>query len=331
MKRIIDKENHDVVSSTWPYGKIRDDSGANDGTPVNADVYQDHHQFFEKLMDDNLEPPNGQLDNSVNGFQLNDALTRQIFGANLITKACTTQTTYNILQGELLTNNVAVIFGDSTIIRNGNTDRLQINASNTIFVVYNKNVYVVYQNYLNNDYAITNNQTVYILKGRGVFGLPIMSIENTLPNATPLVINSWLLDTYEKPFIVELSQSSVLFDNPSFVLSLFRINFDLRNKQLTINIRFTFNPLGVVNSGEEAILNINRSEIPEQFYNVIQIAINRNENIVCCYAGLGHLYPSMYKLATFVNGISLRKMGDANNYNNFSDDYDYSLNFVYPL
>lgn len=73
MKQIINKENTDVVSSTWPYGKIRDDSGANDGTPVNADVYQDHHQFFSRLMDLAGITPNNQLDNASSGFQLHDA------------------------------------------------------------------------------------------------------------------------------------------------------------------------------------------------------------------------------------------------------------------
>lgn len=330
MKRITDKENHDIVSSTWPYGKIRDDSGANDGTPVNADVYQDHHQFFEKLMDDNLETPSGQLDNSVNGFQLNDALTRQIFGANLITKACTTQATYNILQGELETNNVAVIFGDTTIIRTANTDKLQINANNTIFVVYNKNVYVVYQNYLNNVYAITNNQTVYILKERGVFGLPIMSIENTLPNATPLVINSWLLDTYERPFIVELSQTSINTSAISMIMQLFRIKLDSRNKEVTINIRFQYNPVNTPNSADESILFVNRNEIPNLFYTIIENAIQ--SNFVTCLSQVGttHAFPLMFKLFCN-NGISLRKYLDGNNYPASNDLYDFSLNFVYPL
>lgn len=73
MKRIIDKENHDAVSTTWPYGKIRDKTPTTQGTPVNADVYQDHHQFFSRLMDMAGITPTGQLDNATNGFQLHDA------------------------------------------------------------------------------------------------------------------------------------------------------------------------------------------------------------------------------------------------------------------
>lgn len=73
MKPITDKQNTDVASSTWPYGKIKDKTSTESGTPVNADVYQDHHQFFSKLMDAANITPNGQLDNASNGFQLHDA------------------------------------------------------------------------------------------------------------------------------------------------------------------------------------------------------------------------------------------------------------------
>lgn len=71
----INKPNTVAPNITDPFGKIRDDSGANDGTPVNALVYHDLHAFFDSLME--AAGPivyNGLPDNATNGFQLRQAL-----------------------------------------------------------------------------------------------------------------------------------------------------------------------------------------------------------------------------------------------------------------
>lgn len=70
------KGNVEAPNVTYPFGNIRDDSGANDGTPVNTDVYGDFHQFFAKLSSEAGINLNGLPDNEVNGFQYFEALNK---------------------------------------------------------------------------------------------------------------------------------------------------------------------------------------------------------------------------------------------------------------
>lgn len=65
----IDNSNPDYL-----LGRIKDNSGSNDGTPVNEFVYGDIHQFFAKLVTEAGIVPNGQPDNENNGYQLVEAL-----------------------------------------------------------------------------------------------------------------------------------------------------------------------------------------------------------------------------------------------------------------
>jgi hypothetical protein len=71
---IVDKPNTDGPDGTYPYGNIRDNAGAGDGTPVNTLVYADFHQFFARLMAIAGVVANGLPDNAANGFQLFVAL-----------------------------------------------------------------------------------------------------------------------------------------------------------------------------------------------------------------------------------------------------------------
>lgn len=68
------KPNTLTPNATYPYGNILDDTGANDGTPINALVYADFHQFFAKLLDNAGITANGLPDNFTNGFEYFDAL-----------------------------------------------------------------------------------------------------------------------------------------------------------------------------------------------------------------------------------------------------------------
>lgn len=70
MIKLQDKLNTTAPNVQNPYGQIQDDDGTGNGTPVTKDVYQDHHIFFEKLMDEAEITPNGILDNAYDGFQL---------------------------------------------------------------------------------------------------------------------------------------------------------------------------------------------------------------------------------------------------------------------
>ncbi len=72
--KLTSKPNTNPANADYPYGDIRDNSGINDGTPVNRMVYADFHQFFEKLMAESGIEHNGSPDNATNGFQLFDAL-----------------------------------------------------------------------------------------------------------------------------------------------------------------------------------------------------------------------------------------------------------------
>ena len=74
MRALQSKPNIIAPTVDFPFGQIKDDSGNNDGVPVDEQVYGDFHQFFEKLMSDGGVTANGLPDNETNGFQLNEAL-----------------------------------------------------------------------------------------------------------------------------------------------------------------------------------------------------------------------------------------------------------------
>lgn len=66
--------NIDNSNPAYLNGRIVDDNGSGNGTPVNEFLYGDKHQFFEKLMALAGISPNGQPENEINGYQLIDAL-----------------------------------------------------------------------------------------------------------------------------------------------------------------------------------------------------------------------------------------------------------------
>ena len=65
-------DGSDIVN--YPNKRIKDNTGAGNGTPVNEKVYGDIHEFFAKLMRDAGINYSGQPDNVTNGYQLVDAL-----------------------------------------------------------------------------------------------------------------------------------------------------------------------------------------------------------------------------------------------------------------
>jgi len=72
--KLENKPNVAAPSATYPYGAIRDNTGSNDGTPVNTAVYGDFHQFFARMLGESGVTPNGLPDNQTNGFQYFEAL-----------------------------------------------------------------------------------------------------------------------------------------------------------------------------------------------------------------------------------------------------------------
>ena len=66
--------NVDPISVDYPSGRMRNDSGVGDGTPVSEAINGDLIQFFQKAMRDAGITPNDLPDNTTNGWQLNDAV-----------------------------------------------------------------------------------------------------------------------------------------------------------------------------------------------------------------------------------------------------------------
>ena len=60
--------------SNYPNKRIRDNSGAGDGTPVDETVYGDIHEHFAKIMRESKTSYNNLPDNVSNGYQLFDAM-----------------------------------------------------------------------------------------------------------------------------------------------------------------------------------------------------------------------------------------------------------------
>ena len=79
-RKLSTKESVTPPGGDYPYGRIKDDTGSQDGTPVNEEVYGDIHQFFERLMDEAEVAFNNFPDNSYSGFQYFTALTNYIKG-----------------------------------------------------------------------------------------------------------------------------------------------------------------------------------------------------------------------------------------------------------
>lgn len=99
------KENVEPVNGEYPYSNIKDDTGANDGTPVNKAVYADFHQFFARLMAiAKVNYPsfnyNNLPENAYDGFQYFEALLKtrpyKVYTAKL-TQAGTAAPTATIL------------------------------------------------------------------------------------------------------------------------------------------------------------------------------------------------------------------------------------------
>ncbi len=80
--------NGAAITTDYPHGGIKDDTGVGDGTPVNKLVYDDIHQTFRKILLLSAITPNGLPDNVTNGYQYNnamDALYKKFTGVKYVT------------------------------------------------------------------------------------------------------------------------------------------------------------------------------------------------------------------------------------------------------
>ncbi len=104
MIKLENKQNVSAPDATYPYGNIKDNTGANDGTPVSTLVHADFHQFFAKMFDvaegTTFITSNGLVENDVNGFQYYDAL---LMSARLANKALLAYTIESVI-GDIYDN-----------------------------------------------------------------------------------------------------------------------------------------------------------------------------------------------------------------------------------
>ena len=75
---IQNRTNVKAPDAVDPYGKVLDETakGANDGTPMNEELFNDIAVFFQKLLDEAGVAPNELPENLTNGFQLYEALLK---------------------------------------------------------------------------------------------------------------------------------------------------------------------------------------------------------------------------------------------------------------
>jgi len=73
-RSLASKPNVIAPDSDYPFGRVRDDNGTGNGTPVNEETCGDQHQFFEKLLSEGGVPANGMPENEYSGFQYWEAL-----------------------------------------------------------------------------------------------------------------------------------------------------------------------------------------------------------------------------------------------------------------
>lgn len=129
-------DNSDLVN--YPNGRIRDNSGAGDGTPVNRLVYGDLHEFFAKLMRLANMVYSGLPDNETNGYQLIDALIQLATKNDFIYNVTSVSGVLNIglnlanvKDGEILIAKASNDLASETQIKGSGPTTLTISASSS--------------------------------------------------------------------------------------------------------------------------------------------------------------------------------------------------------
>ena len=74
MRKLSSNSNVIISDPNYPNGRVRDNTGTGNGTPVNEGVYGDIHVNKDKLMDLYGIESNGLPDNEANGYQIIEAL-----------------------------------------------------------------------------------------------------------------------------------------------------------------------------------------------------------------------------------------------------------------
>ncbi len=73
-RKLEDQVNVEAPDSDYPYGRIRDDQGIGNGTPLTEAVHGDYHQFFARILAESGVVANDLPDNEYTGFQYYEGL-----------------------------------------------------------------------------------------------------------------------------------------------------------------------------------------------------------------------------------------------------------------
>lgn len=98
------------VSPQYPYGDIKDDTGAEDGTPIDRLVYADLHQLTERMFAKSGIAPNNLPDNATNGFQLYEALIKTIVPDPIDLKQYATSSATGFAEARIVGKKVSLFF-----------------------------------------------------------------------------------------------------------------------------------------------------------------------------------------------------------------------------
>lgn len=77
-RKLENQVNVIAPNSDYPYGRIRDDEGVGNGTPLTEAVHGDYHQFFARILAEGGVAVNNMPDNEYTGFQYYEALLEVI-------------------------------------------------------------------------------------------------------------------------------------------------------------------------------------------------------------------------------------------------------------
>lgn len=76
MKKLENLTNVTAPTVDFPYGDLNNNTGTNNGTPVNKDLLNDIIQLGQKLADEAGITINDTVDNATNGWQLYEAFRK---------------------------------------------------------------------------------------------------------------------------------------------------------------------------------------------------------------------------------------------------------------
>jgi len=95
-RSLKNKPNTEAPSADFPFGQIRNKSQNTVGTPVDKEVYQDLHNFFDKVMAEAGITHNEKFDNETDGQEFFEAFKKHIAPNKVADKTLATNSTTNL-------------------------------------------------------------------------------------------------------------------------------------------------------------------------------------------------------------------------------------------